>query len=116
MSSGDGRKVSCEDIQMVQNRIEQCLRQYMSRKEVVNTLLIQDNIEPRFAELVWQKLEEENQEFFQAYYLKLMVKEQIIEFNRLLAEQVKMTQQFPSAIASLPMSNGCNISPSKLDT
>ncbi|PHT73972.1 hypothetical protein T459_21249 [Capsicum annuum] len=51
MSSGDGRKVSCEDIQMVQNRIEQCLRQYMSRKEVVNTLLIQDNIEPRFAEL-----------------------------------------------------------------
>ncbi|KAM3337340.1 hypothetical protein P3S68_031665 [Capsicum galapagoense] len=40
-----------------------------------------------------------------------MVKEQIIEFNRLLAEQVKMTQQFPSAIASLPMSNGCNISP-----
>ncbi|XP_009614420.1 uncharacterized protein [Nicotiana tomentosiformis] len=111
MSSGDGRKVSCEDIQMVQNRIEQCLRQYMSRKEVVNTLFIQDNIEPRFTELVWQKLEEENQDFFQAYYLKLMVKEQIIEFNRLLAEQVKMTQQVPSAIGSLPMSNGCNISP-----
>ncbi|PHT61831.1 hypothetical protein T459_34307 [Capsicum annuum] len=82
----------------------------MSRKEVVNTLN-QDNIEPRFTELVWQKLEEENQEFFQAYYLKLMVKEQIIEFNRLLAEQAKMTQQFSSAIASLPMSNGCNISP-----
>ncbi|KAM3306904.1 hypothetical protein P3S67_013775 [Capsicum chacoense] len=40
-----------------------------------------------------------------------MVKEQIIEFNRLLAEQVKMTQQFSSAIASLPMSNGCNIAP-----
>ncbi|KAM3271160.1 hypothetical protein P3S67_029363 [Capsicum chacoense] len=40
-----------------------------------------------------------------------MVKEQIIEFNRLLAEQVKMMQKFPSAIASLPMSNGCNISP-----
>ncbi|XP_059278593.1 uncharacterized protein LOC132032843 [Lycium ferocissimum] len=111
MSSGDGRKVSCEDIQMVQNRIEQCLRQYMSRKEVVNTLFIQDNIEPRFTELVWQKLEEENQDFFQAYYLKLMVKEQIIEFNRLLSEQVKMTQQVPSAISSLPMSNGCNISP-----
>ncbi|PHT97403.1 Calpain-type cysteine protease DEK1 [Capsicum chinense] len=60
---------------------------------------------------VWQKLEEENQEFFQAYYLKLMVKEQITEFNRLLAEQAKMTQQFSSAIASLSMSNGCNISP-----
>lgn len=45
-----------------------------------------------------------------------MVKEQIIEFNRLLSEQVKMTQQVPSAIASLPMSNGCNIMPSKMDT
>lgn len=111
MSSGDGRKISCEDIQVVQNRIEQCLRQYMSRKEVVNTLFIRDNIEPRFTELVWQKLEEENQEFFQAYYLKLMVKEQIIEFNRLLEEQVKMTQQVPSAIGSLPMSNGCTIMP-----
>ncbi|WMV06765.1 hypothetical protein MTR67_000150 [Solanum verrucosum] len=111
MSSGDGPKVSCEEIQMVQNRIEYCLRQYMSRKEVVNTLFIQDNIEPTFTELVWQKLEEENQEFFQAYYLKLMVKEQIIEFNRLLSEQVKMTQQVPSAIASLPISNGCNIMP-----
>ncbi|PHU01652.1 hypothetical protein BC332_31439 [Capsicum chinense] len=60
---------------------------------------------------LWEKPEEENQELFQAYYLKLMVKEQIIEFNRLLAEQVKMTQKFSSAIASLPMSNGCNISP-----
>ncbi|PHT97711.1 Calpain-type cysteine protease DEK1 [Capsicum chinense] len=110
------RSLQAEDLSMtskprkVQNRIEQCLRQYMSRKEIVNTLN-QDNIEPRFTELVWQKLEEENQEFFQAYYLKLMVKEQIIEFNRLLAEQAKMTQQFSSAIASLPMSNGCNISP-----
>ncbi|XP_060174217.1 uncharacterized protein LOC132604640 isoform X1 [Lycium barbarum] len=80
---------------MVQNRIELCLRHYMSRKEAVNTLFIQDKIEPRFTALVWQKLEEENQEFFQAYHLKLMVKEQIMEFNRLLAEQVKMTHESP---------------------
>ncbi|XP_033516570.1 uncharacterized protein [Nicotiana tomentosiformis] len=98
MSSGDGRIVSSEDIQMVQNRIEQCLRHYMSQKEVLETLFIQDKIEPGFTELVWLKLEEENQEFFQAYHLKLMVKEQIMEFNRLLAEQVKMTHQLPREI------------------
>ncbi|XP_019229921.1 PREDICTED: uncharacterized protein LOC109210902 isoform X1 [Nicotiana attenuata] len=96
MSSGDGRIVSSEDIQMVQNRIEQCLRHYMSQREVLETLFIQDKIEPGFTELVWLKLEEENQEFFQAYHLKLMVKEQIMEFNKLLAEQVKMTHQLPS--------------------
>nr|XP_033516566.1 uncharacterized protein LOC104113755 isoform X4 [Nicotiana tomentosiformis] len=98
MSSGDGRIVSSEDIQMVQNRIEQCLRHYMSQKEVLETLFIQDKIEPGFTELVWLKLEEENQEFFQAYHLKLMVKEQIMEFNRLLAEQVKMTHQLPKNV------------------
>ncbi|XP_019229924.1 PREDICTED: uncharacterized protein LOC109210902 isoform X2 [Nicotiana attenuata] len=97
MSSGDGRIVSSEDIQMVQNRIEQCLRHYMSQREVLETLFIQDKIEPGFTELVWLKLEEENQEFFQAYHLKLMVKEQIMEFNKLLAEQVKMTHQLPSS-------------------
>nr|XP_009791373.1 PREDICTED: uncharacterized protein LOC104238647 isoform X2 [Nicotiana sylvestris] len=96
MSSGDGRIVTSEDIEMVQNRIEQCLRHYMSQKEVLETLFIQEKIEPGFTELVWLKLEEENQEFFQAYHLKLMVKEQIMEFNRLLAEQVKMTHQLPS--------------------
>ncbi|XP_070016104.1 uncharacterized protein [Nicotiana sylvestris] len=112
MSSGDGRIVTSEDIEMVQNRIEQCLRHYMSQKEVLETLFIQEKIEPGFTELgyviisysivtiiswlaVWLKLEEENQEFFQAYHLKLMVKEQIMEFNRLLAEQVKMTHQLP---------------------
>ncbi|XP_060174223.1 uncharacterized protein LOC132604640 isoform X3 [Lycium barbarum] len=94
---------------MVQNRIELCLRHYMSRKEAVNTLFIQDKIEPRFTALVWQKLEEENQEFFQAYHLKLMVKEQIMEFNRLLAEQVKMTHESPRTIPSLPMNNGYHI-------
>ncbi|XP_070016112.1 uncharacterized protein [Nicotiana sylvestris] len=115
MSSGDGRIVTSEDIEMVQNRIEQCLRHYMSQKEVLETLFIQEKIEPGFTELgyviisysivtiiswlaVWLKLEEENQEFFQAYHLKLMVKEQIMEFNRLLAEQVKMTHQLPREI------------------
>ncbi|PSS34979.1 Unconventional myosin-Va like [Actinidia chinensis var. chinensis] len=107
MSSGEVRKVSREHIQLVQNLIERCLQLYMSQKEVVNTLLVQAKIEPGFTELVWQKLEEENQEFFNAYYLRLIVKNQIMKFNRLLERQDELMRQMcPAGVASSPMSNG----------
>ncbi|CAL5207625.1 unnamed protein product [Lathyrus oleraceus] len=110
MSSGSVRRVSREDIQLVQNLIERCLQLYMNPKEVVETLLAQAKIEPGFTELVWQKLEEENQEFFKAYYLRLLLKEQITEFNRLLKEQAELSQLQSTAVASLPNSNGLHIS------
>lgn len=109
MSSGSMRRVSREDIQLVQNLIERCLQLYMNPKEVVETLLVQAKIEPGFTELVWQKLEEENEEFFKAYYLRLLLKEQITEFNRLLKEHVELSQLQPTALASLPNSNGSHI-------
>ncbi|XAR69602.1 Angiotensin-converting enzyme 2 [Bertholletia excelsa] len=110
MSSGEARKVSREDIQLVQNLIERCLQLYMSQKEVVNTLLVQAKIEPGFTELVWKKLEEENREFFEAYYIRLAVKDQINEFNKLLEKQAELTRQMcPPGVASLPMSNGSHI-------
>ncbi|XP_027060734.2 uncharacterized protein [Coffea arabica] len=110
MSSEDGGKL----LTLVQNRIERCLRLYMNQREVMNTLFIHDNIEPHVTEIVWQKLEEENQEFFKAYYLRLMVKEQIMEFNKLLAEQVELMRRFGSAgIASISMSNGSHIAPTQ---
>ncbi|KAK7244450.1 hypothetical protein RIF29_39272 [Crotalaria pallida] len=110
MSSGPVRRVSRQDIQLVQNLIERCLQLYMSQAEVVETLLNQAKIEPGFTELVWQKLEEENQEFFRAYYLRLMVKQQIQEFNRLLEQQVQLMHLQPSTVSSLPTSNGSRIS------
>ncbi|KAL3518940.1 hypothetical protein ACH5RR_021529 [Cinchona calisaya] len=110
MSSEDGRKI----LTLVQNRIERCLRLYMSQKEIVNTLYIQDNIEPHVTELVWQKLEEENREFFNAYYLMLMVKKQIMEFNKLLSEQVELMRQFgPAGIVSISVSNGSHLPPTQ---
>ncbi|XP_027366552.1 uncharacterized protein LOC113872879 [Abrus precatorius] len=109
MSSGSVRRVSREDIQTVQNLIERCLQLYMSPKEVVETLLAQAKIEPGFTELVWQKLEEENQEFFKAYYLRLLLKEQITEFNRLLKEHAELSQLHSTSVASLPNSNGSHI-------
>ncbi|KAL2534986.1 Uncharacterized protein Adt_08337 [Abeliophyllum distichum] len=112
MSNGGVRKVSLEDIQLVQNLIERCLQLYMSQKEVVSTLLHQAKIEPGFTELVWQKLETENQGFFEAYYLRLLVKEQILRFNRLLERQVELMSQIcPPGVASTTLSNGSQIHP-----
>lgn len=63
---------------------------------------------------VWQKLEEENREFFNAYYLRLMVKHQIMEFNKLLEQQVRhMQQMHPTGLASVQNTNGSHIQSSK---
>ncbi|XP_022745835.1 uncharacterized protein LOC111296062 isoform X2 [Durio zibethinus] len=97
---------------LVQNLIERCLQLYMTQKEVVETLLAQATIEPGFTELVWQKLEEENREFFEAYYLRLMVKQQIMEFNKLLEQQVQLMHQIhPTGVSSIPNSNGPHMPP-----
>ncbi|KAL3841288.1 hypothetical protein ACJIZ3_025879 [Penstemon smallii] len=112
MSNGEVRKVSLQDIQLVQNLIERCLQLYMSQREVVNTLLYQAKIEPGFTELVWQKLEAENQEFFRAYHLRLIVKDQILRFNQLLQRQVELMRQiYPPGTASVPLSNGSQMHP-----
>ncbi|XP_059295720.1 uncharacterized protein LOC132049079 isoform X2 [Lycium ferocissimum] len=107
MSEGEVKKISRQDIQLVQNLIERCLQLYMNQEEVVRTLLDQAKIEPGFTELVWQKLEEENHEFFRAYHLRLMLKNQIERFNDLLERQVERMQMFPTG--SIPMSNGSQI-------
>ncbi|KAL5056553.1 hypothetical protein RYX36_037235 [Vicia faba] len=110
MSSGSMRRLSRENIMAIQNLIELCLQSYMNPKEVVETLLVQAKIEPDFTQLVWQKLEEENQEFFKAYYLRLRLKEQITEFNRLLKEQAELSQLQSTSVASLSNSNGSHSS------
>ncbi|KAM0930562.1 hypothetical protein ACQ4PT_000879 [Festuca glaucescens] len=105
MSGGeedDVRKVSRQDIQLVQNLIERCLQLYMNQKEVVETLSFQAKIEPSFTELVWQKLEEENHEFFKAYYVRLMLKNQIMVFNKLLEDQYRlMSKEQSSGVPSM---------------
>lgn len=81
------KNVSHEDIELVQNLIERCLQLYMNRGEVVRTLSTRAKIEPAFTTLVWKKLEEENSEFFRAYYISLKLKSQINLFNQLLEHQ-----------------------------
>ncbi|KAF2586807.1 hypothetical protein F2Q70_00037549 [Brassica cretica] len=55
-SGGTVRRVSRQDIQLVQNLIERCLQLYMNQKEVVETLLEQAKIEPGFTELGFASL------------------------------------------------------------
>ncbi|KAK1427059.1 hypothetical protein QVD17_15742 [Tagetes erecta] len=111
MSNGEVKKVSPQDLQLVQNLIERCLQLYMSQKEVVSTLLHQAKIEPSFTELVWQKLEEENQDFFKAYHLRLILKDQILKFNKLLQTQAELMSQISPAnsAASVSIPNGSHV-------
>nr|XP_043612122.1 uncharacterized protein LOC122583810 isoform X2 [Erigeron canadensis] len=108
MSGGEVKKVSPQDLQLVQHLIERCLQLYMTQKEAVSTLQYQAKIEPSFTELVWQKLEEENQDFFKAYHLRLILKDQILKFNKLLQTQAELMSQLSTASgpASVPISNG----------
>ncbi|KAL3136687.1 hypothetical protein ABBQ38_005923 [Trebouxia sp. C0009 RCD-2024] len=89
----EGRKVSTADIQLVQNLIEKCLQMYLSQREVVSALHQQAKIEPGFTQLVWQKLEEQNPDFFRAYFTRLKLKDQINLFNHLLEQQVNVVQR-----------------------
>uniref|UniRef100_A0ACD6AGF6 Uncharacterized protein n=1 Tax=Avena sativa TaxID=4498 RepID=A0ACD6AGF6_AVESA len=107
--------MSGEDVRKVQNLIERCLQLYMNQKEVVDTLSLEAKIEPSFTELVWQKLEEENREFFKAYYLRLMLKNQITAFNKLLEDQFQlMNKDYSSGV--MPITNGSNSTPLKQDS
>ncbi|KAA3471482.1 Homeobox HD1 [Gossypium australe] len=106
-SSNNGGKVSCQDIELVQNLIERCLQLYMNRDEVVKTLLNRARIDPGFTTLVWQKLEEENAEFFRAYYIRLKLKKHILLFNHLLEHQYHMMKYpVPPKVPLAPIQNG----------
>eukprot|EP00891_Asterochloris_glomerata_P004839 jgi/Astpho2/4839/gw1.00068.34.1_t len=61
---------------------------YMSQQEVVDALQERAKIEPAFTQLVWQKLEEQNPDFFKAYITRLKLKDQINLFNHLLEQQI----------------------------
>ncbi|KAK4266985.1 hypothetical protein QN277_023835 [Acacia crassicarpa] len=111
-SSNDSKKVSRQDIELVQNLIERCLQLYMNKDEVVKTLLTRARIDPGFTTLVWQKLEEENADFFRAYYIRLKLKKQILLFNHLLEHQYHMMKyQLPPKVPLAPIQNGIHPMP-----
>lgn len=46
---------------------------------------------------MWQKLEEQNPDFFRSYYTRLKLKDQIVMFNHVLEQQVSMVQRLQRA-------------------
>lgn len=64
---------------------------------------------------VWQKLEEENADFFRAYYIRLKLKRQILLFNHLLERQYHlMKYPMPPKVPLAPIQNGIHPMPGKL--
>lgn len=91
--SQDGKPISADDIQMVQNLIERCLQLYLTKDEVISVLREQATIDPEFTQLIWNKLEEQNRDFFKCYYTRLKLKAQIVMFNHLLEQQIQVVQK-----------------------
>jgi uncharacterized protein (TIGR01589 family) len=60
----------------------------MTQTEIIAALQTQANIDPAFTCLVWQKLEEQNPEFFYSYGVRINVRDQIVAFNYLVDQQV----------------------------
>ncbi|KAI3794840.1 hypothetical protein L1987_37480 [Smallanthus sonchifolius] len=75
------RKITYDDIDRVKNLIERCILNYMEKEEVADVLYEHHNIEPCFTRIVWEQLEEENEDFFRYYYLRLDVKGQKLNPN-----------------------------------
>ncbi|KAG6483217.1 hypothetical protein ZIOFF_059859 [Zingiber officinale] len=66
----------------------------------------------KLLEPLWQKLEEENSDFFRAYYIRLKLKKQIILFNQFLQHQYHL-MKFPISpkVPLAPIRNGSHPRP-----
>ncbi len=50
---------------------------HMSPTETIHFLLLQGDVEPELTRTVWSLLEDQNPAFFEAYYIRLRLKDQI---------------------------------------
>ena len=93
-----------DQIQHVQNFIEHCLQRYLPKHEVISLLHTQYGTEPGFSQLVWEKLEEQNAEFFRMYRLRLRVREQVLAFNKLVEQHLTLVaaQAAPAMMETSP--------------
>ena len=65
-----GDVASASYIHLVHHLIEECLLFNMSKEECMDALSKHANIKPVITSTVWQELEKENKEFFEAYTRK----------------------------------------------
>ncbi|KAL3730853.1 hypothetical protein ACJRO7_027816 [Eucalyptus globulus] len=67
----------------------------MERRETVTALETHYGIDPALTRVVWDRLVTCNWDFFQEYFLRLVVKRQIVRFNQLLEQQHRAMSNLP---------------------
>ncbi|KAL8493828.1 hypothetical protein ACS0TY_024845 [Phlomoides rotata] len=76
-----------------QNLVEGCFRLYMKPEEIIEKLKNEAKIRPAVTESVLQKMEEQNPDFFAAYKLWLIMRDQIERFNQQLEKLANLMRQ-----------------------
>lgn len=77
-----GDEASASYIHLVHHLIEECLLFNMSKEECMDALSKHANIKPVITSTVWQELEKENKEFFEAYTRKREQRANEMEITR----------------------------------
>jgi len=75
----EARTVTFEDIQQVHLLVETSISHLLTQDETVALLEKDAKIQPSFTRIVWNRLEEQNPEFFQSYHHALQRKMQVEE-------------------------------------
>ncbi len=88
--SGHRQDLSWEELSLVKSLIELCMKQQIRRAEIYSLLERKASIDPGITNMVWQKLEEQNPDFFWAYDVSIKVRDQIIAFNFLFDQHTKL--------------------------
>ncbi|XP_073147489.1 uncharacterized protein [Henckelia pumila] len=77
----------------------------MNKSECKNDLQLHHEIHPDLTETIWNRIEEENGEFFRAYYVRLVCMQQIRKFNILIADQVSRMRVMALSGVTFPYLN-----------
>uniref|UniRef100_A0A7N0UMH2 Uncharacterized protein n=1 Tax=Kalanchoe fedtschenkoi TaxID=63787 RepID=A0A7N0UMH2_KALFE len=86
-----GARVGTLDyLEMAKIQIETCLLNFMNLEETMEYLWREAGISRQVTSIIWRRLEKENDEFFRAYNIRLVVLQQIKTFNMLLGRQAEL--------------------------
>jgi uncharacterized protein (TIGR01589 family) len=92
------RKFGTREILIVQSLIERCLTFYATKEEVIEILEKKCGIDEVISSVIWDKLEQQNEEFFKEYHRRLKMKERIEAFNEEICNYAQTIGIIPSEV------------------
>lgn len=92
------RKFGTREIIIVQSLIERCLTFYATKEEVIEILEKKCGIDEVISSVIWDKLEQQNEEFFKEYHRRLKMKERIEAFNEEICNYAQTIGIIPSEV------------------